>query len=51
MATHVRRMTYFVKNLVRDMVSITTSAIYVKGFVQFNPWLITQSGEDPNNPG
>ena len=34
MATHVCRKTYFVKNRVGDMVSITTSAIYVKGFVQ-----------------
>jgi hypothetical protein len=33
-ATHVCRKTYFVKNRVGDMVSITTSAIYVKGFVQ-----------------
>jgi hypothetical protein len=34
MATYVCRKTYFVKNRVGDMVSITTSAIYVKGFVQ-----------------
>jgi hypothetical protein len=36
MATHVCRKTYFVKNRVKDMarVSITTSTIYVKGFVQ-----------------
>ena len=34
MATHACRKTYFVKNRVGDMVSITTSAIYVKGFVQ-----------------
>jgi len=33
-ATHTCRKTYFVKNRVGDMVSITTSAIYVKGFVQ-----------------
>ncbi len=33
-ATHVCRKTYFVKNRVGDMVSITTSAIYVKGFIQ-----------------
>jgi hypothetical protein len=34
MATHVCRKLYYVKNRVGDMVSITTSAIYVKGFVQ-----------------
>ncbi len=34
MATHVCRKTYFVKKRVGDIVSITTSAIYVKGFVQ-----------------
>jgi hypothetical protein len=34
MATQVCSKTYFVKNRVGDMVSITTSAIYVKGFVQ-----------------
>ncbi len=34
MATHTCSKTYFVKNRVGDMVSITTSAIYVKGFVQ-----------------
>jgi hypothetical protein len=34
MATNVCSKTYFVKNRVGDMVSITTSAIYVKGFVQ-----------------
>ncbi len=34
MATHVCCKTYFVENRVGDMVSITTSAIYVKGFVQ-----------------
>jgi hypothetical protein len=33
-ATHVCRKTYFVKNRVGDMVSITTSAIYVKGLIQ-----------------
>ncbi len=32
-ATHACRKTYFVKNRVGDMVSITTSAIYMKGFV------------------
>ncbi len=35
MATHVCCKTYFVKNRVGDMVSITTSAIYVKVFVQY----------------
>jgi hypothetical protein len=34
LATHVCRKTYFVKNRVGDMVSITISAIYVKGLVQ-----------------
>ncbi len=34
MATRLCRKTYFVKNRVGEMVSITTSAIYVKGFVQ-----------------
>ncbi len=34
MATHVCRKTYFVKNRAGDMVSIKTSAIYVKRFVQ-----------------
>jgi hypothetical protein len=33
-ATHACRKTYFVKNRVGDMVSITTAAIYVKGFIQ-----------------
>ena len=33
-ATHACCKTYFVKNRVCDMVSIITSAIYVKGFVQ-----------------
>jgi hypothetical protein len=33
-ATHTCRKTYFVKNRVGDMVFITTSALYVKGFVQ-----------------
>jgi hypothetical protein len=51
-ATHVCSKFYFVKNRVGDMGSITTLALYVKGFVQdFNSWKITQSGEDPNNPG
>jgi hypothetical protein len=57
MATHVCRKTYFVKNRVGDMVSIITSAIYVKGFVQdliAGKSLIYSYqflGEDPNNPG
>ncbi len=34
MARHVGSKTYFVMNRVGDMVSITRSAIYVKGFVQ-----------------
>jgi hypothetical protein len=34
MATYVFRKTFFVKNRIGDMVSIT-SAIYVKGFVQY----------------
>jgi hypothetical protein len=34
MAAHVCCKTYFVKNRVGNLVSITTSAIYVKGFVQ-----------------
>ncbi len=34
MAAHKCSKTYFVKNRAVEMVSITTSAIYVKGFVQ-----------------